>query len=319
MDAPREARIWGGRGSLPASVNTTDIRGKLAFALEQALARGLRPGDDLEAFLDTLPFWARGTYGTNTPCVQISGGLEYMVCDAGSGLRDLGNRIMKSGPGPHRINLFISHPHWDHLQGFPFFVPAYVPGNSITVYGAHEHLERAFATQQSAPFFPVDFKSLASHIRFQPIRPGDVLDIGGFRVTTLRQDHPGDSYAYRFEREGHCVVYATDTEQDLSADMEDSPYLPFVRGADLLLFDSQYTYAEASSIRAGWGHSSNIVAVELAKRAQVKHLCMFHLDPAIKDPDLDAYLADTLRYVQVFTPEAPLTVSMAQDGLAIPF
>ncbi len=319
MDTPREARIWGGRGSLPSSVNSADIRAKLRFVLEKALARGLAPGDDLDAFLDYLPFWARGVYGTNTPCVEIAGGREYMVCDAGSGLREMGNQIMKTGPGPHRINLFISHPHWDHLQGFPFFVPAYVPGNSITVYGGHDTLKEAMSLQQSHPFFPVDFKALASHIRFVHLTPGDVHDIGGFLVTTLRQEHPGDSYAFRFEREGHAVVYATDTEHDPNSDLDTSPYLPFVRQADLLIFDSQYTWAEASSIRAGWGHSSNIVAVELAKKARVKHLCMFHLDPAIKDQDLDAYLSDTQRYATMFDPDWPLKVSMAQDGLAIPF
>lgn len=318
MNERLEVRIWGGRGSLPASLNSADIRRKLLHALQRGLEQGLAPGDDLEAFLDTLPFWAKGTYGVNTPCVEIAGGGEYLVCDAGSGLRDLGNRIMKTAPGPHHIHIFISHPHWDHIQGFPFFVPAYVPGNTITIYGRHEGLDRIFARQQSAPSFPVDFKALASHIRFVRLEEDEVLEAAGFHVSSMRQAHPGDSYAYRFEREGRSVVYATDTEHGLADNLEAAPYVPFFRGADLLLFDSQYTYADASSIRSGWGHSNNIVAVELAKRARVRHLCMFHLDPALKDEDLDAYLNDTLRYADIFESDVPLKVSMAQDGLVIP-
>jgi phosphoribosyl 1,2-cyclic phosphodiesterase len=300
-------------------MNHAMVRRKVRYALEQAVRCGVDAGVDLDAFMDQqLPFWVRGCYGVNTPCVEIAGGEEVLVCDAGTGLQDLGLDLFRRGAMPATIHILLSHPHWDHIQGFPFFIPAYTPGVRIVFHGGHADLERLLRIQQSPPFFPVDFEQLAADIVFEPLPADMVREIAGFRVLSRRQPHPGGSYGFRIEARGKTVVYATDAEHRWDTDVPTSPFLDFFSDADLLIFDAQYTYADACSVKEDWGHSNNIIGVELAKRARVKRLCLFHHEPTLCDEDLDKFLDDTQRYVNLFEEdESPLQVSMAYDGLSL--
>jgi phosphoribosyl 1,2-cyclic phosphodiesterase len=137
------------------------IRSKIRDALLAARDRTLDTPDVIDAFIDReLPFPVRGTYGGNTSCVEIvAGGDEYVLCDLGSGVREFGNRVLREHGGgrEHCFSIFLSHAHWDHIMGFPFFAPAYIPGNRIRIYGCHQALEEALGTQHSAPWFPINF------------------------------------------------------------------------------------------------------------------------------------------------------------------
>jgi phosphoribosyl 1,2-cyclic phosphodiesterase len=295
-----------------------DLRSKVSQILELAADHDLKDGQARERFMDdVLPFTLRGTWGGNTSCVQIDGGEELILCDAGTGLRDLGQSIMRTSPGSrHVYHLFVSHLHWDHIQGFPFFTPAYVPGNTIRIYGCHKELEEAFVRQMEPPFFPVPLSSLGAAITFTLLAPGEVYDIGGYRVATLSQEHPGGSFGYSFSRSGKKVVYSTDSEH---SDGEDGPSFPaFFRDADLLIFDAQYSFSEAMIQKIGWGHSSNILGVELAVTSGVKHLVMFHTEPAMDDAALMQALQKTREYSRLYAEDYPLEISMAYDGLEIP-
>ena len=138
---PLRVRFWGTRGSLPAPLGERAVRAKIRDALLAARGHALETEHAIDAFIDSrLPFSVRGTFGGNTSCVEIiTGGDEYVICDLGTGVREFGNRVLREhGPGrKHTFNIFLSHPHWDHIMGFPFFAPAYIPGNRICIYGCH--------------------------------------------------------------------------------------------------------------------------------------------------------------------------------------
>ncbi|MFH1350072.1 MAG: MBL fold metallo-hydrolase [Pseudomonadota bacterium] len=315
-----EVHFWGTRGSLPASVNKKRIREKLKAALEIALEKEFGPANDIEAFIDNeLPFWVKGTYGANTPCVEIRAGDDFVLCDAGSGFRDFGHHLLRTygKEAPKDFHILISHPHWDHIQGFPFFTPIYIPGNHITIYGCHETVRDAFSTQQSQPFFPINFSDLAADIDFVSLDPEKTYEIEGFKVTAKEQSHPGKSYGYRIERDDKVVVYSTDAEHKSERDKDTVSFLEFFNKADLLIFDAQYTFADASTIKEDWGHSNNLIGVELALNASVKHLCLYHLEPVSSDQDLDKFLLDTRKLADLLGEDLPLHVSIAWDGMEI--
>jgi anti-anti-sigma factor len=317
--ASLRVRFWGTRGSLPAPLREQAVRGKIRDALLAARGRALETPEAIDAFIDhALPFSVRGTFGGNTSCVEIiTGGDEYVLCDLGTGVREFGTRVLREhGPGrKHCFNVFLSHPHWDHIMGFPFFAPAYIPGNRIRVYGCHSVLSEALQGQQSAPFFPVDFRSLAATIEFITLEPGRTYEVAGLSVTSIKQFHTGDSYGYRFSQSGKSIVYSTDCEHKYSHLDESYPFVPFYRNADLLIFDAMYSLGDSVSVKEDWGHSSNVVAVELAQAAQVKRLVLFHHEPVLDDRMIEVVLADTVRFEWISRRGDKVEVISAYDGL----
>jgi phosphoribosyl 1,2-cyclic phosphodiesterase len=286
-------RFWGTRGSLPAPLNYRAVRAKIREALLAGRGRSLDGAEAIEVFIDrTLPFSVSGTFGGNTSCVEIvTGGDEYVLCDMGTGVREFGNRILaKHGPArKNRFNVFMSHLHWDHIMGFPFFTPAYIPGNVIRIHGCHKVMREAFQRQQSHPSFPVDFRTLGATIEFVELEPGREYEIDGLSVRTIAQRHGGDSYGYRFSKAGRTLVYSTDSEHKYETVDQSYPFIEFFRNADLLIFDAQYSLA---------GH---------------------HHEPSNDDPTLEKILAETRRYEEISRPaqKQRLTITSAYDGLEI--
>jgi anti-anti-sigma factor len=318
---PIGVRFWGTRGSLPVALNHAGVRAKIRAALMAVRERNLSSPEAIDAFLDNeLPFSVHGTFGGNTSCVQIETGRdEYLLCDLGSGAREFGNHVLaQHGPGhPNCFNIFMSHVHWDHIMGFPFFTPAYIPGNRLRIYGCHKILREALERQHAAPSFPVEFSALGSTIEFIELEPGQRYDVAGFSVTAIQQFHSGDSYGYRFERDGKAVVYTTDCEH--KAQMLDAsyPFVEFYRDADLLIFDTMYSLADAISVKEDWGHSSNLVAVELAQLAKAKRLVMFHHEPAYDDAKIEGVFAETVRFEEISREGQKVDVIAAYDGLEL--
>jgi phosphoribosyl 1,2-cyclic phosphodiesterase len=313
-------RFWGTRGSIPVALTPADIRDKLAQALVAAAGRRFESYGEAYAFArDQLPFSVSHTFGGHTACVEIDSGQdEYFVCDLGSGARAFGAHVLaRQGGRPATVNVFMSHVHWDHIMGFPFFGPAYVPGTTIRIHGCHDVLEQAFRLQQSPPCFPVGFEQLNAHIEFVTLAPGETREIAGMRITPMLQRHAGDSYGYRFEAGGRSVVYSTDSEHKLEDPTETARFVAFFRGADLVVFDAMYSLAEAVSVKADWGHSSNIIGVELCQMAGAKHLMLFHHEPANDDATLDGVLKDGRRLEELTRGGEALRVSAAYDGLEI--
>ncbi len=317
------ARFWGTRGSLPVALDIEQVQSKVRAALKQADGRRFADAAALEHFItQELPFNVAGTYGGNTSCVQIDGGSdEYLICDMGSGARQLGNAVMSSR-WPHKkpvYHILMSHAHWDHIMGFPFFTPVYVPGQKIRVYGCHDTIEMIFRTQHSRPFFPVDFDELGAEIEFVTLDPEKSHEIAGHRVRAILQRHESDSYAYRIEHRGKSLVYATDGEHRIEDEPAIARIAAFFEAADLVIFDAMYSLADAVTVHADWGHSSNLVAVDLAARARVRHLCLFHHEPSNNDSALARIERDTDRYRELTAEASEMTISTAYDGLEIEY
>ena len=168
-------------------------------------------------------------------------------------------------------------------MGFPFFVPAFTPGNRIRIYSCHARLEQALRGQNAAPCFPVEFASLGAEIEFVRLEPGRPYPIAGATVTGRPQRHGGDSYGYRIEQGGKSVVYTTDSEHKMEDVAAIQEFVAFLKLADLVIFDSMYSLADSMSLKEDWGHSSNVIGVELCQMAKAKHLCLFHHEPIFDD------------------------------------
>ena len=313
-------RFWGTRGSIPVALTVEGLRAKLFAALQGASGHALDSPAAIDAYIDSLGFDIAGTYGGHSSCVQIdSGGDEHVILDMGSGARPLGQAMFERfGPGrPQTYHVFMSHLHWDHLMGFPFFTPIYHPGNRIIIHSCHESVEKAFRRQQREPSFPVDFSQLAADVRFDVMVPDKVQEIAGLRVCARKQRHAGDSYGWRFEQGGKSVVYSTDSEHRLEDAGEREGFVRFFADADAVIFDAMYTFSEAIIARADWGHSSNIVGVELCQAARAKRLILFHHEPSCDDRRIVQTLEETRRFEKITRDGHVLEVLSAWDGLEL--
>ena len=314
-------RFWGTRGSLPVALTTRALQAKMVLALVAASGKKLDTQQKAWRFIENeLEFSVSHTFGGHSPCVQIDcGGEEYVLCDLGSGVRPFGNTVIatRGAQTPAVYHVFMSHVHWDHIMGFPLFTPAYIPGNRIRIYGCHDVLEEAFRRQHGAPSFPVEFDQLAAQIEFIRLEPGRRYDIAGLSVRAMLQSHSGDSYGYRFEHGGKSVVYSTDSEHKLEDQTLTNAFVEFFRNADLVIFDAMYALADAVSVKADWGHSSNIVGVELCQTAGARRLCLFHHEPMYSDNRIYKVWRDTRRLEELTRTGAPLEVLAAYDGLEV--
>jgi phosphoribosyl 1,2-cyclic phosphodiesterase len=313
-------KFWGTRGSIPVSMTTWDVRAKIKTALLRAATQAPLNAANVDAYIDTLGFDVAGTFGGHSSCVQIiTDGSEHVILDSGTGIRPLGQSMLaRFGPAtPQTYHLFMSHVHWDHIMGFPFFTPVYIPGNRIVIHACHAEVEYAFRRQQGAPSFPVDFDQLGASIEFDVLQPNTVYDIAGLKISARLQRHAGDSYGWRFEQAGRSVVYSTDSEHQVGDEAERAGIVKFFAGADVVVFDAMYSLADAISVKADWGHSSNIVGVELCQAAQAKRLVMFHHEPAYNDTQIQAVLNETRRFEEITRDGPALEVLSAWDGLEL--
>ena len=318
-------KFWGTRGSIPISFSSRDIEYKLARALERTGDHNLSSEKKIKQFIKSLPFSIRGTFGSNTSCVQVKGEdkKQIIICDCGTGIRDLGTSLAaamnRDGPQNFSIHIFLSHLHWDHINGFPFFIPAYMQGSTINFYGYHDTLEESMILQQNPTNFPVPLPAMGADIRFNVLELDQTYEIGGFSIEGIKQSHPGDSFGFRFEQKNKIFVYSTDSEHYDDVDRDDYPFVPFFSNADLVVFDAQYKFADTLTSKKDWGHSSSMTGIELALRSGVKRLCLFHNDPASCDEKLEQHALDAQKYARLCPCPGcrDLEVFTAYDGLEI--
>ena len=238
------------------------------------------------------PQFAR--FGGNTTCLEVFADGHRLILDAGTGLRALGQKMMAEANqlGSNvRAQFLFSHLHWDHIQGFPFFAPAFLPSSEIILRGPVDEsgentLQDALARQMQPPSFPVPLSAMAAAKEFQTLSCGDELEVSPFLIKTKRLNHPNGVLGYRIEANGRSICFATDTEQSSKEEI-DPGILELARGVDLLIYDAQYTEAEyqgeSGPCRKGWGHSTYLAATLVAKAAGAKKLALFHHDPAHDD------------------------------------
>ena len=249
----------------------------------------------------TLPTPGAGytRYGGNTPCVSVEiGGEPLYIFDCGSGIKRLSDRIMASGAQRFSARIFISHTHWDHINTVPFFAPLYMRGNQIEIFGPYQGdltIERAVSAQMESVYFPVTVREFGARIVFRDLRE-ETLEFGPVRIDTMLLSHPGYCLGYKLTVRGRTICYITDNELYLPGDPRHNlRYLQqltnFVQHADLLITDATYRDAEYPA-KVDWGHSCVGQVAELAARAQVKRLHLFHHDPDQTDTAIDAKLVE---------------------------
>ncbi|MGB0581093.1 MAG: response regulator [Limisphaerales bacterium] len=274
-------------------------------------------------------------YGGNTSCVELRLAGQLVILDAGSGLRELGDGLMREFPGKSLdLTLLLTHSHWDHIQGFPFFIPAYLPHNRLRIRGfegACQGLESTFAMQMEATYFPVGLGQMPGNITFD--EQDDLeFEIGPLKCRSTFTNHPGVTMTYRLEANGKSVVYAPDHESFTRmrlhsnnapedegraaeyAAAEDARLKDFIQGADVLITDSQYTEEEYSA-KVGWGHSCFEDAVRLAIDSGVKRLYLFHHDPRRSDEDLSRIIGEARELVDAAG--SSLMVEAAREGCQV--
>lgn len=249
----------------------------------------------------TVHFWGvRGSipcpgshtvrYGGNTPCVEMQVGGKRLIFDGGTGLHVLGQSLLPSMP--IEANIFFTHSHWDHMQGFPFFSPGFIKGNIFHIHGAiapdGSTIEQRLNDQMLHPNFPVPLQIMQAKLDFHNVIPGRPIHIHDITVETAPLNHPGEAIGYRVNWRGGAAAYITDTEH--YPDRLDENVLWLARNADILIYDSTYTddeYNCPTKPKIGWGHSTWQEAVKVAKAANVKTLVIFHHDPSHDDEFLD--------------------------------
>jgi CheY-like chemotaxis protein/phosphoribosyl 1,2-cyclic phosphodiesterase len=273
-------------------------------------------------------------YGGNTSCIEVTGPRDALiVLDCGTGAHELGQHLLASSAGPIRGHLLITHTHWDHIQGFPFFTPLFVAGNEWDVYapqGLGRRIEETLAGQMEYSYFPVTLDELAATIRYHQLAEG-TFDVAGVRVTARFLNHPGLALGYRLEADGAVLVYSTDHEphsphqpdsaglsesnaQPIPLHIEDRRHIDFLAGADLVIHDSQYSLAEYPN-KLGWGHSPAELAVDWALAAGARRLALFHHDPLRNDDAIDELLAVCRR--RAAASGRPLDVFAAAEGQVV--
>lgn len=262
-------------------------------------------------------------YGGNTSCVEIRHKEGLFICDSGTGIRELGESLMKEFAGkPIEADLFISHTHWDHIQGFPFFVPAYIPKNRLRVISGKsvgDSFENIFRGQMGQNYFPVEVGDMQAKLEF--LHAEEEAKIGSVTVRSMFTNHPGVDVAYRFEFGKSSVVYLTDHESHRAVagesdvtDRQDKMVVDFCKGADLLIADSQYTDNEYET-KKGWGHSRWRDSLALSLEADVKRFALFHHDPTRSDEALDAIVEECR--AEVKKAKKPLEVFGAAENAEV--
>jgi len=287
----------------------------------------------------TVTFWGtRGSistpgsgtekYGGNTPCVSVTCGGSSLILDAGTGIRMLGIRLASQikEEGSREQHILLSHTHWDHIQGLPFFRPAYMPETNLFIYGSAQKerfLESILRGQMDNNYFPVQMKELAANISIREFKDR-FITIGGIEVEIQEQVlHPGGSIRFRIRVGGKTLVYATDVE--LNAAFEpDTPspkmqkladeYRAFIKDADLLIADGQYSESEYAA-KKGWGHTSVPLLTRVAHEAHVRQLAVFHHDPEHSDTFFDLMAQ---QYEPVYrNASPPMHVFWAREGVPV--
>lgn len=248
----------------------------------------------------SIPTPGPGTvkYGGNTSCLEVRCGKELIILDAGTGIRDLGVELLKETPV--RASILFSHVHWDHVQGIPFFQPAYIPGNEFKLYGNKNwdtKLENALKLQMQSPNFPItldELNAVGAKMEYIDIDFGTIFRLGNsdrIIVRSVELRHPDRAFGFRIEYGGKSLVYAPDTE---NLPEPGDKILELSHDADVLIHDAQYTheeyYAPGSESKANWGHSTPEAAARTAAAANVKELILFHHDPYHEDATVDRML-----------------------------
>ncbi len=307
-------RFWGVRGSIPTPLTPEKLKSKISSVVQCITNDDLLSQESRERFLARLPEYLFSTVGGNTACVEVITNEHCrIIFDAGTGIQNLARQI-SAGKKPCAVHLFFSHFHWDHIQGFPFFSPAFDPGNHISLYSPVPEFQKILENQMKPPYFPVSMDVMAAPREFVVLDGGGVR-IGDVKVRYRAMNHPGGCYSYLLEEAGKKVIYATDTELQQSDFDKTSENESYFKDADAMVLDTQYTLGEAIE-KQYWGHSSFSLAADFASSWKIKRLILFHHEPLYDDRKIGTILKSAAWYLGHLE-ESGIEVILAREGLEI--
>jgi len=308
-------RFWGVRGSIPAPITPLRIKSKISAILEQVTPEDIVNAESRERFLAGLPPWLFGTVGGNSSCISVNfeDTGECIVFDCGSGIREFGMIQAGEKRKTSRYHIFLSHFHWDHIQGLPFFGPAYDPSVQIDFYSPVPDIEKKLSGQMVYPYFPIHLDNMAAGKSFNLVE--NEVKVCGRTVTFKKMNHPGDSYSYCVNENGKRFIYATDTELTAGDFVKNDENSGFFKDADMIVIDCQFTLGEAID-KNNWGHSAFSNALDFAANWNIKHMVMFHHDPAYDDYKLHGLLQSARWHLERMNLRG-IELTLAYEGLEI--
>ena len=305
-------KLWGVRGSLATPMTSAQLRDKARALLAEAKPADLASPQAIEAYLDRTPHsW---TYGGNTSCVEVELDNQTCILDAGTGLRSLGLNLKNDGRDQkHALHFFFTHFHWDHICGFPYFGPIYIPGRKIDVWSGRSDAQRLLTTQMDDAHFPVKWNMLKSVITCHQLPEDQPTTVGEATVRIMPLIHPDKAYGYRIDHKGRSVCYLTDTEVSKNPNKVAEHYAQFVAGADVVIVDAMYGFLDYHD-HINFGHSTIFNFIDFFRDADIGELVIFHHDPMASDPQVTRLFTDAKRYTELVAPTAKWKLSAASEG-----
>lgn len=290
------------------------LRSKISSIVQRISPSDLESQESRELFLARLPDYLFSTVGGNTACVEVKTKEHCrIVFDAGTGIRNLGQDILASKKAA-TVHLFFSHFHWDHIQGLPFFAPAFDSRTKLSMYSPDPAMKEILEGQMRAPYFPISMDAMSASKEFIRLE-GPGVRLGDVRIRYRSMSHPGGCYSYAVEEDGKKAIYSTDTEldpRDFGRTPENESYF---KDADALIIDAQYTLGEAIE-KQYWGHSSFSLAADFAASWHIKRLVLFHHEPAYGDQKIGSILKSAAWYLKHIE-DRGIEVVLAREGSEI--
>jgi phosphoribosyl 1,2-cyclic phosphodiesterase len=292
-----KVKYWGVRGSLPSSPLPEQWVEHIEALMLDFFRSGFKDATHIKEFISTYAVPDFGGYGTATTCAEVFSDKQQIIIDGGSGLRSLSEHMVRgsAGKGKSEIHIFLTHFHWDHLLGLPFFAPHFIKGNKIHYYAVQPELAEIVKSQFRKPSFPVPFEALSASIQFHQLEPRVPLVLGDMKITPYQLDHPDPCWGFRVECEGKSYAHCVDTEGTRTTREALGPDLALYQNADLMYFDAQYTLPELAE-KANWGHSAAQLGLDIAFREGIKNIAFAHHDPGASTAQINEIKAQTREY-----------------------
>ncbi|MCB0365163.1 MAG: MBL fold metallo-hydrolase [Bdellovibrionales bacterium] len=277
-------KLWGVRGSLPSPHSPEQLTDKFRALLEEYDEFRKNNSGGVDEFLRRTPDYKVGGFGGHTACVQVTTPKRDIVIDGGSGIRRYGEALLVGpcGMGKGEVHIFMTHFHWDHMIGLPFFVPIFIPGNIIHFYAVQDDLEDRVRAMFCKPHFPVPFERLGAQVLFHKLEPRQPRKMEDLTITPYQLDHPDPCWGFRCESGGKVFSHCVDTEGTRVSQKDLDKDLPLYTNADLAIYDAQYSFLEAAE-KIDWGHASGPIGIDIAMREKIKEILFIHHDPAASD------------------------------------